>query len=381
MTASGVGWADATGKAEAAMQGRPVRICVNALLLPPTFGGIGNVTYHLLKNLIPARPEWEFTLLVGADTAKFFRGIAGLRIEAVPLRSRTARLAYLHLLFPFRARRFSLLHSTGNMGLVFCPVPQVITIHDTYEKVSPERFGVVKRALMSLLISLSGRRARRIIAVSHSTRKDVERHYPGLRGKISVIHSGNKFPVREDAAPGDRSAFLFVGTLEPGKNMALVLRAFAELRKTRSARLRIIGPKGWSQGRIPELIASLGIGADLEFLGFISDDRLREEYSRAFALIQASTYEGFGLPVIEAMACGCPVIAARNSGLIEAGGDAALFFRTNDLGDLVEKMALVLDRPEVRADSIRSGWEHAKRFTWEKAAAETGLVYRESLGA
>ncbi|MDQ3000443.1 MAG: glycosyltransferase family 4 protein [Fibrobacterota bacterium] len=352
-----------------------IRVCVNALLVPPTFGGIGNVAYHVLRELVVAHPGWEFTLLVSGATAPHFRGLAGVRIKEVGIASRLGRLAYLHFFFPFLAARFDVVHSVGNMGLVACPAAQVITIHDAYEHVSPERFGTVKRTLMRLLISVSGRRAKRIIAVSDNTRMDLERFYPHFRGKISVVHSGNKFPLRVDASPDGRNGFLFVGTLEPGKNLPLVLQAFARFRKGQAGVLRIAGAKGWKQSILPGLIAELGISADVEFLGFVPDELLMAEYGRSLALVQASSYEGFGLPVIEAMACGCPVIAARNSGLIEAGGDAALFFETGRADELALLMARVHGERNLREACIRKGLAHAARFTWGGTAENVGKIF------
>jgi glycosyltransferase involved in cell wall biosynthesis len=361
------------------MAPKRISICMNALLLPPNLGGIGNVAFHLLTHLRKARPDWELTLLVNPAAAPEFKSIPGLILRAPSIRSRWGRLLYLHLAFPWDARRYDLVHSIGNMGLVFCPVPQVITIHDAYERVSPERFGAAKRMLMSLLVSASGRRARRILAVSRHTAADVARFYPHLAGKIDVVYSGNKFPLAAGASADGRDGFLFVGTLEPGKNLSLALRAFAAFRSAHAGKFRIVGAKGWSQSGLPALIDSLGIREEVEFLGYLPDAELRAWYGRSLALIQPSNYEGFGLPVIEAMACGCPVIAARNSGLIEAGGSAALFFETGDEKGLAMRMAEVAGDREARQACIEKGLEHAAGFTWEKTAAAVAGAYETIL--
>lgn len=362
-----------------------IRICMNALPIPPTFGGIGNEAYHLLKGLSAAHPEWEFTLLVSEATAPHFRDLPGVRMKTVGIGSRLARLAYLHLVFPFLAARYDLVHSVGNMGMVLCPAAQIVTINDVYEHLSPERFSASKRTLMRMLISLSGRRAKRILTISDNTRKDLERFYPHFRGKISMVYLGNKFPIHREALPDGREGFLFVGTLEPGKNLPLVLKAFALYRggpgAGKPAKLRVAGAKGWKQSDLPALIDSLGIAADVEFLGFVTDSQLEGEYGRALALIQASSYEGFGLPVIEAMACGCPVIAARNSALIEVGGDAALFFETGRVEELAALMGRVQGERELRAACLRKGLAHAAGFTWERTVEEVGKIFAAALPA
>ena len=382
------------GRSEPVIRRRK-RICVNALLLPPTFGGIGNVAYHVLRELVVAHPEWEFTLLVSAATAPHFLTLPGIRLQIIGIRSRLGRHAYLHLIYPVIATRFDLVHSVGNIGMIMGSCAQVITIHDAYEHVSPERFSFAKRILMRLLISRSGKIAKRIIAISESTRRDIEKFYPQFLGKISMVYSGNKFPLNREASPDGRDGFLFVGTLEPGKNLPLVLKAFARFLKTLSADslrvsqgleapmpktvLRIAGAKGWKQSTLPYLISSLEISDDVEFLGFVTDERLLTEYSRSLGLIQAASYEGFGLPVLEAMACGCPVIAARNSGLIEAGGNAALFFETGREEELSLLMSRIYNDRHLREACIQKGLVHAADFTWSRTAEKVGEIFASIL--
>jgi glycosyltransferase involved in cell wall biosynthesis len=195
-----------------------------------------------------------------------------------------------------------------------------------------------------------------------------------------VVHLGNKFPVTDRVDPDGRDGFLFVGTIEPGKNLPLVLEAFARFRAgSGGGLLRVAGAMGWKQSGLPALIDSLGIADAVEFLGYVPDADLPALYARSIALIQASTYEGFGLPVIEAMASGCPVISARNSGLIEAGGDAALFFQTNDREGLEERMSALAGDRALRERCIRLGCGHARKFTWEKTAREALEVYRKAM--
>jgi glycosyltransferase involved in cell wall biosynthesis len=354
-------------------------ICLNALLLQNHLGGIGNYAYHLARLLCDTHPDWNISLLVHSGVAERFRDIPRLRVHVVDLSSRSMRLIFLHLIFPFRSGRYALLHSLGNMGLIFCRTPQIITIHDSYEHVSPERFGRIKRLMMRFLISTSGANARRIIVNSFSTREDVETYYPHLALKLSVIYMGNKFPVRSHSQINKNGDFLFVGTIEPGKNLPLVLKAFSRFYRKHGGKLKVVGAEGWKQSHIPDLIDSLEISNVIEFLGYVPNSQLCDLYEHSLALIQASTYEGFGLPVVEAMACGCPVIAARNSGLIESGGNSALFFETNDDEDLLRQMETVYNDLELRRRCIDSGFLHAAQFTWERTARETAKIYESLL--
>ncbi len=360
-------------------QARGLSLCFNALFLQNHLGGIGNYAYHIISEIRRLRPDWELTLLIHKGTAPSFAALEGVRLLVIPLRSRNLRLAYFHCFFPFRARRFGLLHSVGNMGMLFCPVPQVITIHDLYEQVSPERFSAAKRFLMKFLISFTGRQAKAIVTVSENTRRDIARYYPRLGWKTRVVYSGNKFPVTGQDSGAARMDFIFVGTIEPGKNLVHILQAFARFLSRHSGRLKVVGAAGWGQSHVPALLDSLGIRASVDFLGYIPDTELRALYANSLALVLASNYEGFGLPVVEAMACGCPVICARNSGLVEAGGDSALFFESGDIPGLADCMERMYLDEELRGRCIRTGLEHARKFTWERAAAETLAVFEAAL--
>jgi glycosyltransferase involved in cell wall biosynthesis len=360
---------------------RPFSVLYNAFFLQNHLGGIGNYAYHLIAHLRRQRPDWDITLLVHAGAAPHFRSLEGVRLLVKDIPSRNLRLAWFQLWFAFRSGRYDLIHSVGNMGMLFGRAPQVITIHDLYERVSPERFSVTKRFLMRILISISGARAKAIVAVSENTRRDIGRFYPRLAGKTRVVYSGNKFPVVQRVPEGPRRDFVFVGTLEPGKNLPHILEAFARFPGRGRHRLKVVGAKGWGQSRIPGLIASLGIGREVDFLGYVPDDELSRIYAASVALIVASSYEGFGLPVIEAMAGGCPVICARNSSLIEAGGDAALFFATGDIAGLAERMRELATDADLRRSCAEKGLAHAARFTWEAAAAGTAAVYGTPEGA
>ncbi len=361
---------------------RAHKICVNALFLQPHLGGIGNYCFKLLEHFLDARPEWTFTLLTTKDAAENFRGLSPrLKIRSVPLSSRNARLIFFHTMFPFQLRAFDLIHSVGNMGLAFSPIPQIITLHDVYERVSPERFGALKRFLMAGLISASGRRSAKVITGSQNSRRDIEKFYPHLSEKLEVVPYGCKFPASKDVFNTGRKNFVFVGTLEPGKNLPLALRAFARFHRQHGERFLVIGAEGWNQSHLPVLLSELGIQSAVDFLGFVSDSRLQEILGSARALIQPSNYEGFGLPVIEAMACACPVISARNSGLLEAGGDAALFFETGDEQGLYEHMLGIKYDPALGPDCVRKGLAHAAKFTWEAAGATTLRIYDEVLSA
>ncbi len=359
----------------------PSSITLNASMLPGDPGGIANYAFHIARALKAVGPALDVTLIHPAHLAGYFGELRGVRRVSLP-GSQEARFVLNQLLVPWLARRSDLLHSVGNYGVFLRFAPQSVFIHDTYEKESKDRFGTAKRWLLSFLVSMTGRKARVILTNSENTRNDIARHYPHLAGKAKVTPLGTKFPIVPDSAERVRGGFLFVGTLEPGKRLSDILEAYAHLdgRMRAAHPLRIVGQKGWGESGLAAKVADLKIGDAVEFTGYVTDARLRELYLESLALIQASSYEGFGLPVVEAMACGCPVIAARNSALAEVGEGAAAFFPTGDVRALVELMERMIRDTDFARECSRKSLDRAAYYTWERTADATLAALRSLLG-
>ena len=356
-----------------------MKLCINALNLRNHLGGIGWYAYYLVKYLKKTNPSLEITILTHSGLAGQFNSLGrDVTVWVFHCRKLWIKVLYFQLCVPFLVKKqFDVLHSIGNIGMMVCPIPQIITICDTYEKVSPQRFGFAKRFLMGLMISISGRNAAAIITISKNTLKDIARFYPYLKNKSHLIYLGNKFEPEKQALYKPLPQFLFVGTIEPGKNLATVIKALAIVNALgKKSTLKVIGAPGWKQSALARLIEKLHSADQITFCGYTTDEQLKHEYQSSYALICASVYEGFGLPVIEALACGCPVICANNSALPEAGADCVVYFNAEDEYELSEKMLWVLNNPHKVQDNIRAGFLHAARFTWEKTAQETYELYQ-----
>jgi glycosyltransferase involved in cell wall biosynthesis len=358
-----------------------MKICINALFLQNHLGGIGWYCFSLIKHLKERYPSLDITLLTHKGVAPQFYLLKNhIHLVEISLKPRWLRILYFHAVFPFYIKKkYHLLHSIGNIGMLACPIPQIITIHDTYEKVSPERFGFLKRIFMGFMIARSGKNAAGIIAVSKNTASDIGRFYPHLIGKTKVIYQGCRFPVDKSRELHFHNQFLFVGTIEPGKNLGTVLKALSIVNQTVKVDLKVIGAIGWKQSGIFNLVKNPDIIDRVHFEGYVSEEQLRKDYQTSHALIFASMYEGFGLPIIEALACGCPVIAAKNSALIESGGSCVVYFETMDEKDLAEKMLQVYSNAESVRDNINKGFIHAAKFTWQETARETYDFYCSSM--
>jgi len=229
------------------------------------------------------------------------------------------------------------------------------------------------------------KRANHIIAISQNTKKDLVDHAGIPEERISVIYHGvdhHVFYPRQEPKPFDYPYILFVGSEHPRKNLASLLRAFRQFKTdSRFEQLKLVkvGKAGGKEfafrARTLDLIESLGLANEVVFAGFVSDEMLASYYSHAECLVLPSFYEGFGWPVVEAMACGCPVITSNLSSLPEVAGDAAIMVDPQDIAGLANALREVLTNSHLKQTLKAKGLVQASKFTWEKTASETLAVY------
>jgi glycosyltransferase involved in cell wall biosynthesis len=361
-----------------------IRVAINALTMPRNLAGTGFYARQLLEHMIGSDAGFEFVLFTNHQAAESLRDLQGLEIRAIRISSIAAKALWTHAVLPSRLAGFDLLHSIGNVGLPFCPVPQVVTVLDLCQRMVPERFGLMKRLYLNAGQAWSARSAAKAIAISESTRGDLLRFHPGYASKTVTIPCASKFAIDETPSLG-RDGFLFVGTLEPGKRLEFALEALALLKREGNAAqgkiLSVVGARGWKHTHLPALIARLGLGEQVEFLGYLSDEELRQRYRRAECLVFPSVYEGFGLPILEAQSQGCPVIAADNSSLREVGGPGGYYFPTHDVEALAGLMRRAVAEPEAFQAIRAAAFANCARFDWTRAAEATLRVYREALAS
>jgi len=269
---------------------------------------------------------------------------------------------------------------------LFLKNPFIVTVHDLVRCCFGfDRETITERILLKL-DTRGIKRASRIIAVSQNTRDDLIKYLKIPDGKISVIYNGvnhNIFKLYNTKLL-DKPYILYVGAERPRKNLERLFEAFAEL-KTGFPELRLVkvGPSGRSQRFRRDTmrkLASLGITQEVIFVNHVSELDLAYYYSSAALLAYPSLYEGFGLPPLEAMACGCPVVTSNNSSLPEVVGEAGIMVDPHNTDSLTQAMRQVLTDSELRDNMIRKGLEQSKRFSWEKTAEQTLEVY-EKVGA
>lgn len=278
-------------------------------------------------------------------------------------------------------------HFTNSIAPLICPVPVVLTIHDMslflQARTQPWRSLLTVRPI----VPLAARRAAAIITLSQYTRQDMIRRLKIDPGTIHVVYGApsSQFKPVTDGGELDRvrrqyglpdRCVLYVGTLEPRKNIPHLLRAFAQVRRTHpDVRLVMAGQLGWKHRAIWREIEALGLADAVQWLGYVPAADLPALYSLATAFAFPSLYEGFGLPVIEAMACGTPVLTSQDTALAEVAGDAALLIDPLEVEAIAAGLICLLNDSALRDELRARGLHRAAEFSWERSAAETVKVY------
>lgn len=267
------------------------------------------------------------------------------------------------------------------------PPASVVTIHDLGYLAFPTTHTFARRVELHLTTRWNAHAARRVIAISQATRADLIRHYRVPAAKISVVYHGlgDGFRPVTDAAvlaavraryvPGTAPYLLSLGTVQPRKNLVRLIDAFAQVARSAAGpgglRLVLAGRRGWRTAAIEQRAAAVGVADQVHFAGYVDDADLPALLSGALAFALPSLYEGFGLPVLEAMACGTPVLTSTTSALPEVAGPAALLVDPTDTAAIAQGLARLVEDAALRADLRRQGVEQAARFSWERCAAET----------
>ena len=285
---------------------------------------------------------------------------------------------------------FPIYHATEHL-LPRLDTPTVLTVHDLIFERYPQHHTQRNRLYLRVAMPLFVRAASAIIAVSRHTRRDLVELYGADPAKIHVVYEGvdarfrpaPEGEIRRVAAQysPERPYLLMVGTLEPRKNHAAALRALARLKAWGwPHRLLLVGGQGWLFEPIRRQIEDEGLGSDVHFAGYVPDADLPPLYSGAAAVLVPSLYEGFGFPVLEAMACGAPVVCSSASSLPEVAGEAALLGAPEDDEGIAHAVQLVLGQPEVAKAMGEMGRVQAGQYRWDVCARETVEVYQRAAG-
>lgn len=371
-----------------------MRVAIDGMLVGRRFSGVEESIANLARALAVSGTH-DYTLytraarLFGTPPSDRWR----LGSSRWPVGNRAVRILWEQAVLPVRLRRerIDVLHAPGYVAPVLAPVPVVLTVYDLIAIRHP---GLCTRSNAwhyRALLRLSAGKAAAIIVPSAATRDDLARYLPSVAGRIRVIPLGIAARFRSEPDAAARAAvgakygirgpcILFVGRTEPKKNLVRLVESYALLRQSGdiSHPLVLAGIPSWDQARVERAVRARGLGGQVIFTGFVPHEELPALYRLADAFVFPSLCEGFGLPPLEAMACGVPVVVSDRGSLPEVTGGAALAVDPLDPGAMAEALRTVLRRPEVRRDLAARGLARAREFTWERAAAATEAVYTEA---
>lgn len=366
-------------------EGTRMRIAVDAHAVGRKLTGNETYVRNLLREFARMEEGHDFVAYVSEPGAE---RLIPASFEA----GRVSRSPWLRLGFDLTRRvrtdRPDLLHVqyTAPLG---CNVPIVVTVHDVSYLERPQYFSPFRRMQLRSTVSRTVRRAARVIAPSAFSRDRIAEEYEISPESITVIHNGVdpqfKPMPRETARPRVADRFdihspyvLTVGDLQPRKNQTGLIRAFADMLRARPElphHLVLVGKENWHGQEVRAVADASGFADRIHFTGFVNDEELRTLYAGSDLFVFPSFYEGFGLPILEAMACGRAVACSNTSAMPEVADSAALLFHPMSRTEMTRAMLDILREPELRQRLERLGQQRAARFSWRRAAEETLGVY------
>ena len=373
-----------------------MRIGIDGIPLAELKTGVGHYTFELALELARQAPSDLFEILshlpFSHAAVSDLNAPDNLIFIKQRVNSATRHWWTIGLPLYIKRARLDLFHGTNYDIPVWGQCPTVLTIHDLSLLLFPQTHEErrVRRARRRLPVM--SRRATLIITPTNAVKSEVCEHLRIPRDKVVVV---NEAPRRSfQPMPGEQASatvrrlgldeefILYVGTIEPRKNLITLVKAFEQILRSTTLRpqLVIAGKKGWLTDELFAYIESAQLGDRIRLTGYLGDDELRALYSACRVMVYPALYEGAGLPTLEAMACGAPVITTNTPAISEMVGDKARLFSPADFDALARHIVELLTTPAARESMSRAGIHHAAQFSWERAAAETLEVYQKVLG-
>ncbi len=373
-----------------------MHIAINAHLLAHTRSfrraGVSHHIEQLLQHLALADQTNRYSIFTtrGLDAAALgLPGNFAVYPSMFPTINPRVRIPWEQLYAPRLLRRMGadIFHGMLNVVPLACPIPSVVTVHDLAFIRFPDTFRSYNRTYLDLATRLSVRRAARICAVSEHTKYEVVELLGVPAERVVVTPNAAREHFKPPAAAtleqfrtrrGLPEQFvLYVGTLEPRKNLITLLEAYQHVARVSSAPLVIGGGRGWLYQPVFERLEALGLRERVHFAGYLDEEELPLWYAAATLFVFPSIYEGFGMPPLEAMACGTPVVTSNSTSLPEVVGEAGLMVPPRDAHALAEAMLRLLQDASLRQEMRARGLQQARTFSWHTAAERTLAVYEQ----
>lgn len=373
-----------------------MNIVVNAILFHEKPRGVGRYLNSLLSEIskidtvnkyyiyyAPWMREYEFLKIDN----KNFNFIC---LNLIP-RNKILRNIYQGLIFPLviLKHRPDILHIPDTSPVFFTTCKTISTIHDLAEFHFPEKYSRVQSILRKILVKIQSKKSHKIITISSYSKKDIIDKLGVESNKVQVIFNGvdsHRFKklIKSSNLPSkieNKKYFLYVGEIERTKNVPIIIEAFNDLPKKiqNEYDLVIAGKKGNDYKKVLDMIEKYKLGNKIHLLNYVDEEQLVNLYNNCKCFIFPSLFEGFGLPILEAMSCGTCVLSSNSSSLPEVGGKSVIYFDPYNKNDLKDKIEKIINNSELYEKIKNSGLRRAKKFTWYNTAIETLKVYNNSI--
>lgn len=362
-----------------------MRIAVNTrLLLKGKLEGIGWFTYQTLEKIVRNHPEHEFFFFFDRPYDPQFVFAPNVTPVVVHPQARHPILFYIwfewRIPYMLRKYKIDLFLSPDSYMSISTKVPTCLVIHDLAFEHYPEHFVLAHRMYWRHFSPLFAKKATRIATVSTFSKNDISTHYGIDPSKIDIVYNGahdeykpldiaTREAVKKQYADGCEY-FVFAGALHPRKNIVNLLKAFVIFKKRQRTNMKlvIVGRLAWKYEEVERMKAEMEFKEDVMWVGYMNVDELSKVIGGAYALVYASLFEGFGIPILEALQCGVPAIVSNTSSMPEVAGDAALLVDPTDVNDIADKMHLIYKDEALRKKLIDKSKEQVKKFDWRISA-------------
>lgn len=351
------------------------KIVINSSILHEQPSGLGVYAKNVVKEIY----KYDNTIRVLSPVE-----IDGIKVEKINKYVKPSykkiggllRLLWTQLVLPFRVKKDEIIYHPFQYLSLFTRKKQVITIHDFIPLYFPE-VAKHQNKYYKIMMPILLKKAYKIIAISENTKEDILKFYDVDESKIKVIYNGydnelfSENNVKENILEKyniNYDYMIMVGASYPHKNLEIAIEAMVDLKE--DCKLVVVGKDSEYILKLKELSSKLKVEDKIKFIGYVSDEDLPTLYNKSKAFVYTTLYEGFGLPILEAMGCKTAVITANNSSLPEVYGDSALVFENNNAKDLQKKMEMILTDETLRENLIEKSIENVKRFSWEKTSKE-----------
>ena len=371
-----------------------MKIAVNTrFLLKNKLEGIGRVTYELLRRIVADHPEDEFVFFFDRKYDEQF--IFGKNVTPVVLQPPTRHPILIYTWFEFSVKRAlkkyqpDVFFSTDGFCCLGTNVKTVVMVHDLAYAHFPEQVSFFVKKFYQRYQPQYLKKANHVLTVSNFVKNDIVEKIKIPTSKIDVVHNGcNDFfqplgeisqnKIQKEYAKS-QSYFFYVGAVHPRKNVHRLIEAFDHFKNKTDAphQLLIAGRFAWQTGEVKSAYDNAKHQKEIHFLGFVSDEELPKLMASAFALVYPSMFEGFGLPLLEAMNCDVPVITSNVSSMPEVAGDAGILINPNNVAEIENAMLEIFQNKKIRSEMIEKGRMQREKFNWDKSARKVYQILEE----